>query len=97
MGCIMHIQLLKPRICEEAVQAVGEVLRSGWLGLGPKTAEFENAFARYVGNRYCIGLNSGSAALHLALRSLNLPEGSEVITTPITFVSTNHVILQPIM
>jgi perosamine synthetase len=89
----VHIALLKPLISEEAIEAVGEVLRSGWLGLGPKTAEFERAFAAYVGNRYCIGLNSCSAALHLALRILDLPEGSEVITTPITFVSTNHAIL----
>jgi perosamine synthetase len=89
----MHVPLMRPVICDEAIQSVGEVLRSGWLGLGPKTAEFESAFAAYVGNRYCIGLNSCSAALHLALRVLNLPQGSEVITTPITFVSTNHAIL----
>lgn len=89
----MHIALLKPVICEEAIEAAGEVLRSGWLGLGPKTAEFERAFAAYVGNRYCIGLNSCSAALHLALRVLDLPQGSEIVTTPITFVSTNHAIL----
>lgn len=89
----MHVPLMRPVICDEAIQSVGEVLRSGWIGLGPKTAEFENAFAAYVDNRHCIGLNSCSAALHLALRVLNLPEGSEVITTPITFVSTNHTIL----
>ncbi len=89
----MHVQLLKPMISNEAIQAVAEVLRSGWLGLGPKTVEFESAFASYAGNGYCVALNSGSAALHLALRSLNLPEGSEIITTPITFVSTNHAIL----
>lgn len=89
----MHIPLMRPVICDEAIQSVAEVLRSGWLGLGPKTAEFEKNFAAYVGNRYCIGLNSCSAALHLALRVLDLPEGSEIITTPITFVSTNHAIL----
>jgi perosamine synthetase len=89
----MRIQLLKPVISEEAIQAVGDVLRSGWIGLGPKTAEFEAAFAKYVGNRHCIGLNSCSAALHLALHILDLPEGSEIITTPITFISTNHAIL----
>ena len=89
----MHIALLKPVICEEAIEAAAEVLRSGWLGLGPKTAEFERAFAEYAGNRFCVGLNSCSAALHLALHTLDLPEGSEVITTPITFVSTNHAIL----
>jgi len=89
----VHIALFKPVISDEAIEAVGKVMHSGWLGLGPKTAEFEQVFAAYVGNRYCVGLNSCSAALHLALRILDLPEGSEVITTPITFVSTNLAIL----
>lgn len=88
-----RIPLFRPVICPEAIDAVSEVLRSGWLGLGPRTAEFETAFASYVGNRHCVGLNACTAALHLALRVLDLPEGSEVITTPITFVSTNHAIL----
>ena len=89
----MHIPLFRPVVCEEAIRAVAEVLRSGWLGLGPRTAVFEEAFARYVGAPYCVGLNSCTAALHLALRLLNLPPGTEVITTALTFVATNHVIL----
>ena len=89
----MRVPLFRPVICEEAIEAVGQVLRSGWLGMGPRTAEFEQAFATYVGNRHCVGLSSCTSALHLALRVLDLPEGSEVITTPITFVSTNHAIL----
>jgi perosamine synthetase len=89
----VRIPLFRPVICQEAIEAVGEVLRSGWLGLGPRTQAFEKAFADYVGAPYCVGLNSGTAALHLGLHLLNLPPGSEVITTPLTFVSTNHVIL----
>lgn len=89
----MQIGLFKPQIREEAIAAVGEVLRSGWIGLGPKTSEFETKFAGYVGAPYCIGLNSCTSALHLALKILNLPPGKEVITTPVTFVSTNHTIL----
>lgn len=89
----MRIPLFRPVVCEEAVTAVAEVLRSGWLGLGPKTAAFEQAFADYVGAPYCVALNSCTSALHLAVRLLDLPPGSEVITTPITFVSTNHAIL----
>lgn len=87
------IPLLKPAIREEAIQAVGEVLRSGWLGLGPRTERFERAFAAYVGAPHCVALNSCTSALHLAFVLLDLPPGSEVITTPITFVSTNHAIL----
>jgi perosamine synthetase len=78
---------------EEAIQAVSAVLRSGWIGLGPKTAEFEQAFAAYTGAAHCVGLNSATSALHLAVRLLDLPPGTEVITTPLTFVSTNHPLL----
>jgi len=89
----MRIPLCRPIVSKEATEAVDEVLRSGWLGLGPKTQAFEKAFAEYIGAPYCVGLNSCTAALHLGLRLLDLPPGSEVITTPLTFVSTNHVIL----
>ncbi len=87
------IQLLKPNISEAAIKAVVSVLRSGWIGLGPKTAEFEKKFAKYIGVKYAVALNSCTAALHLALIVNGIKEGDEVITTPLTFVSTNHVIL----
>jgi perosamine synthetase len=90
---ITRIPLFRPTIHQEAIEAVNEVLNSGWLGLGPKTQAFEKAFAEYVGAPYCVGLNSCTSALHLGLRLLDLPPGSEVITTPLTFVSTNHAIL----
>lgn len=89
----MRISLFRPQISEEAIDAVGEVLRSGWIGLGPKTAEFEQKFASYVGAPYCVALNSCTSALHLALKVLDIAPGKEVITTPVTFVSTNHAIL----
>ncbi|HEX6573345.1 MAG TPA: DegT/DnrJ/EryC1/StrS family aminotransferase [Gemmatimonadaceae bacterium] len=89
----MKIPLFRPSISEAAISAASEVLRSGWLGLGPRTREFETKFAEYVGAQHCVGLNSCTSAIHLALHVLDLPEGSEVITTPLTFVSTNHAIL----
>lgn len=89
----MQIRLFKPSIREEAISSVGEVLHSGWLGMGPKAAEFEQEFARYVGAPHCLSTSSGTSALHLALNILQLPAGSSVITTPITFISTSHVIL----
>lgn len=85
--------MFRPRISEAAISAATDVMRSGWLGLGPVTAEFEQAFARYIGIEHCVGLNSCTSAIHLALHILDLPPGSEVITTPVTFVSTNHAIL----
>jgi perosamine synthetase len=87
------IQLFRPSISEKAIANVADVLRSGWLGLGPRTREFESRFAEYVGAPYCVGLNSCTSAIHLALHLLDLPPESEVITTPLTFVSTNHAIL----
>lgn len=88
-----RIPLFRPVISDEAIEATAEVLRSGWLGLGPRTKEFEERFAEFVGAPYCVALNSGTSALHLALRLLDLAEGDEVVTTALTFVSTNHVIL----
>ncbi len=69
-------------------QAVNDVLNSGWLGNGPKTKEFENKLASYIGVKHAIFVNSGSSALLLALKSLNLPKGSEVITCAAGFPST---------
>lgn len=90
---VERIPLFKPKIAEEAIEAVGNVLRSGWIGLGPRTLEFERAFAHYVDAPHCIALNSGTAALHIALKLLGVGPGDEVISTALTFVSTNHSIL----
>lgn len=86
------IPLFKPSIGKEELDAVKESFKSGWIGLGPKTQEFECLFADYIGTKYAIGTNSCSAALHLALIVLGI-EGKEVITSSLTFVSTNHAIL----
>jgi perosamine synthetase len=87
------IPVFRPCVGQEEIDAVTEVLRSGWWGLGPKTAEFERRFAEYVGARHCVGVNSGTAALLLGLTALGV-EGGEVITPSLTFVSTNHAIVQ---
>lgn len=87
------IQLFKPYVSPEAIQAVTDVLRSGWIGQGPKVEEFEASFAKYVGAKHAIAVNSATAALHLALVAAGVGEGDEVLTTSLTFVSTNEVIL----
>jgi perosamine synthetase len=87
------ISLFRPVVSEEAIAAVSEVLRSGWIGLGPKTREFELHFAEYVGARHAIAVNSATSALHLAMIAAGVGPGDEVLTTPFTFVSTNHAIL----
>jgi len=86
------IPVFRPCYDEEEAIAVQAVLKSGWAGLGPKTKEFEERFAQYIGVKYAVAVNSATAALHLALKVIEI-EGYEVITTPMTFVSTNHAIL----
>ncbi|MBU2575134.1 MAG: DegT/DnrJ/EryC1/StrS family aminotransferase [Elusimicrobia bacterium] len=86
------IPVFRPCMGEAEIKAVGEVLKSGWIGLGPKTREFEEKFAAYMGCKYAVAMNSATAALHLAMTVMEV-EGGEVITTPMTFVSTNHAIL----
>src|SRR5690606_4491186 len=68
------------------------VMKSGWLGLGPVTEEFDEALAQALGVKHVIAVNSGTAALHLALQLLNLQPDDEVIVPTITFVSTAHVV-----
>jgi perosamine synthetase len=87
------LNLLKPVLTEEAIKANEKVLRSGWTGLGPETRKFEEEFSDYIGVKYGVGLNSCTAALHLALKLIGINPSDEIITTPITFISTNTVIL----
>ena len=80
-------------IDKEDIEEVVKVLRSDWITTGPKIEEFENALCRYIGCKYAIAVNSGTSALDIAVQTLNLPEGSEVITTPFTFVATSNAVL----
>ena len=92
-GALMTvIPVFKPTYGEEELAHVRESLHSGWVGLGPKVAEFERRFAAYIGVPYMVGLVSGTAALDFAMLLAEV-KGREVITTPLTFVSTNHAIL----
>ena len=70
-----------------------KVLRSSWLTQGPKVKEFEQALCDYTGAEYCVVVANGTAALHLAVLSLGIGKGDEVITTPNTFVSSSNCIL----
>lgn len=89
----MSIPVLRPYFGDDEVEAIREVLNSGWVGPGTKVEVFEKAFADYVGTRFAVSLNSCSSALFLSMKVLDIA-GREVITTPMTFVSTNHAILQ---
>lgn len=86
------IPVFKPNYDNRELDALKGPFKSGWLGLGPKTKLFEEEFARYIGVKYAVAVNSCTAALHLALDVLKVT-GRQVISTPMTFVSTNHAIL----
>ena len=82
-------------IDQDDIKAVSEVLQSDWITQGPKVEEFEKNFATYIGARYAVAVNSGTAALHTACFAAGISKGDKVITTPITFVaSANCVIYQ---
>jgi UDP-4-amino-4-deoxy-L-arabinose-oxoglutarate aminotransferase len=83
----------RPSITEADIAAVSEVLRSGWITTGPKTAEFEQRFRDYVGCAGAVALSSATAGMHLALKALGIGVGDEVITPSMTWVSTVNLIV----
>jgi len=90
----MQIPFHKPYITEEEIAEVADSLRSGWITTGPKVKRFEEEFAAFVGSPQALAVNSGTAALHIALAALGIGSGDAVVTTPMTFCSTVHVIEQ---
>ena len=78
---------------EEEATAAADVIRSGWLTMGPKTIEFEQSFASYVGARHAVGVSSCTAALHLALEAVGLQPGDEVLVPTTTFTATAEVVV----
>lgn len=79
-------------INEEEMDAVREVLESGWLTTGPRVRQFETAFASYSGATHAVAVSSCTAALHLALAAIGISEGDEVILPTMTFSTTGQVV-----
>ncbi|MDH4234227.1 MAG: DegT/DnrJ/EryC1/StrS aminotransferase family protein [Gallionella sp.] len=84
----------KPTIDEATITSVAEVLRSGWITIGPKVQEFEKQLSAYFGGRPVRTFNSGTCTMEIALRIAGIGAGDEVITTPISWVATSNVILE---
>jgi dTDP-4-amino-4,6-dideoxygalactose transaminase len=82
-----------PDISETEIEAVVDVLRSGWLAPGDRARRFEEDFAAFVGAKHAIALDSATAGMHLALVASGIGAGDEVITTPTTFAATVNVII----
>ena len=83
-----QIPLARPDISQDDIDTVVSVLRTPHLSLGPKLAEFERAFADFMGLARGVAVNSGTSALHLLVRALGLGPGDEMVTTPFTFIAS---------
>jgi dTDP-4-amino-4,6-dideoxygalactose transaminase len=88
-----YLPFARPDLGDEEIAEVADALRAGWLTTGPKTRQFEEEFASFVGsNVEALAVNSATAGLHLALEGVGIGPGDEVITTPYTFTATAEVI-----
>ena len=87
------IPIAKPIIGSEEIAAVEEVLRSGMLTQGEAVRKFEEAFSNYIGTKHAVAVSNGTVALDLALKSLDLQPGDEVISPAFTFIATANCII----
>jgi perosamine synthetase len=90
----MRIPLAKPEVTDADRDAVLQVLRSPWLSMGPQLEAFEQAMSSYVGSPFAVAVNSGTSALQLALKTLDLQAGAEVILPAFAFVAPLNALLQ---
>jgi dTDP-4-amino-4,6-dideoxygalactose transaminase len=89
----MKVEFYRHNLTQKDIDNVVKVLRSLFLTTGAVVDEFEKEFSQYLGCKYSIGLTSCTAALHLALLTLGISPGDEVITTPMTFIATVNAII----
>jgi perosamine synthetase len=89
----MNISLSHPDITEKEIDHVIQVLRTPWLSLGPKVAEFERKVADFVGVKHAIAVNSGTSGLHLCVKALGIGKGDYVITSPFSFIASANCVL----
>ena len=83
-----NIPVAKPLVGRDDIRAVVKVMKSGGLAQGPQVSRFEKEFSKFVGDRECVAVNSGTSALHVALLSLGIGAGDEVIVPSFTFAAT---------
>lgn len=86
-----NIPFSPPDITEKEVEAVCEVLRSGWITSGPKLAQFEEEISKYCNTKKSVALNSATAGMEVVLNQLNIKAGDEILTTPYTYTATSSV------
>ena len=89
-----YIPMSKPFLGKTEIDAVVEVLESGWITTGPKCNAFEEEFADFIGASHALSLSSGTGGMHIVLKALGIGEGDEIITPSMTFASTvNQIVL----
>ena len=88
------IELFHPYVPKEAIEAVSDVLRTRWIGEGPKVKQFEKEFSQLFNQPYVASVSSGTAALEIAYNLIGLKKGDEVISTPFTCTATNLMLLR---
>jgi perosamine synthetase len=91
------LRINQPSLGNDEIEAATEVLRDGFLtdksGCGPRVLKFEKEFSRYIGARYAVAVNNGTAALHASLLALEIGKGDEVLLPSFTFSATAEVVL----
>jgi perosamine synthetase len=87
------IRLFKPSVGVEELNNIKNVFKKSWLGYGPLVKNFEEKFAKFVGTKYAVGVNSGTAALHLSILSHNFKKGKKILVPAITFSATAAAVL----
>lgn len=88
----MKVPFSMPNCGSEELEDVAEVIRSGWLTTGPRVSYFEKEFSKYIGAKFCLAVNSCTAALHLGLEALGVKSGDKVIVPVHTFTATAEVV-----
>src|SRR5215217_2256692 len=94
MNTTMQINLTRPSIGRQEIEAAVSVLKSGWLARGMQTKLFEEEFARFAGAKYAVATNGCTMALYLALKRMNLTTEDEVIVPSFTWSATASVVIQ---
>lgn len=87
------IRLFKPSVGKEELNSIKKVFKTSWLGYGVLVNKFEKKFAKFIGRKYAVAVNSGTAALHLAILCNNFPKGKKILVPAITFSATAAAVL----
>ncbi len=90
---LKSIPLSSPDITHKEIDIINQVLSTPLLSIGPKIKQFEDNISQYINTKFAVGVNSGTSALHLCIKSLDIKDGDEVITSPFSFIASANCVL----